>query len=183
MLKFDGTRLYIKEFSTTEIESECYYEWLRDYSVVRNIYRIEYLKPLSKDSIKEYINSVLKSQNDSFFAIYAKDNDKFIGTLKVGHINWHSGVCDIGISIGDSEYRGKGLSKEAISLGCEYAFNILSLRKVTGGTYSDNIPMIKCFKSIGFIEEGRKRKELLVEGEYLDHVLFGLFKNEFNKIR
>jgi len=179
MFRFDGTKISIREFTEKEGSDESYYEWLRDYSVVRNIGRIEYLKPISKDTIQHYVHEVLSSPNDCMFAIYRLDEEKFIGTLKIGHIDWRTGVCDLGIMIGDPESRGHGYSYEAVNLGCDYAFRILSLRKITGGTYSDNTPMIKAFLNAGFIEEGRKRMELLVEGEYLDHVLFGLFKEEF----
>lgn len=179
MFKFDGKHVSIREFTDKEIADNSYYEWLRDYSVVRNIYRMEYLKPISRDMIHDYLSKVLSSPNDSMFAIYTLIEEKFIGTLKIGHIDWRSGVCDLGIMIGDPESRGKGYSKEAVILGCDYAFRILSLRKVTGGAYADNAPMIKAFLNSGFIEEGRKRMELLVEGKYLDHVLFGLFKEEF----
>jgi RimJ/RimL family protein N-acetyltransferase len=179
MLKFDGKHVSIREFTEKELSDESYYEWLRSYSVVRNIYRMEYLKPISKDAIQIYVNALLSSPNDSMFAIYLLSSDKFIGTLKIGHIDWRSGVCDLGIMIGDAESRGKGYSKDAVILGCDYAFKILSLRKVTAGAFADNIPMIKTFTNVGFVEEGRKRRELLVGGEYLDHVLLGLFKEEF----
>ncbi len=179
MFKFDGKQVSIREFTDKEIGNEAYYEWLRDYSVVRNIYRMEYLKPISKKLIHDYLSNVLSSPNDSMFAIYTLPDDKFIGTLKIGHIDWRSGICDLGIMIGDPESRGKGYSNEAVILGCDYVFRILSLRKIAGGTYADNIPMIKAFLNAGFIEEGRKRMELLVEGKYLDHLLFGLFKEEF----
>jgi RimJ/RimL family protein N-acetyltransferase len=179
MFKFDGKQVSIREFTEKEMGTDSYYEWLRDYSVVRNIYRMEYLKPLSRDMIHDYLKKVLSSPDDSMFAIYTLAEDKFIGTLKIGHIDWRSGVCDLGIMIGDPESRGKGYSKEAVILGCDYAFRVLSLRKITGGAYSDNVPMLKTFLNSGFVEEGRKRKELLVEGQYLDHILFGLFKEEF----
>ncbi len=179
MFRFDGTQISIREFTDKESNDESYYEWLRDYSVVRNIGRMEYLKPISRDTIRNYLHTILSSPNDSMFAIYKLFEEKFIGTLKIGHIDWRTGVCDLGIMIGDPGSRGRGYSYEAVNLGCDYAFRILSLRKITGGTYSDNTPMIKAFLNAGFIEEGRKRMELLVGGEYMDHVLFGLFRNEF----
>lgn len=178
MLQFDGESIYLKEFSKVELEGADYYSWLRSYEVVRNIYRMEYLKPISTEAIQQYVENVLKSPNDAFFAIYTKKDQKFIGTLKIGHINWHSRVCDLGIMIGDPSARGKGYSKEALILGCKYALNVLSLRKVTGGVFEDNEPMIRAFKGVGFVEEGRKRQELLVEGKYIDHLLFGLLENE-----
>ena len=181
MFKLEGSKVYLSEFTEKEKNNKSYYEWLRDYSIVRNIYRLEYLKPISRETICDYVDKIIKSPNDSLFAIYSKDNDKFIGTIKIGHIDWRTGVCDVGIILGNAEYRGKGYAKEAMIIACDYAFRVLSLRKITGGTYSDNIAMIKTFLGLGFMEEGKRRKELLVEGVFMDHVLFGIFKEEFYK--
>jgi RimJ/RimL family protein N-acetyltransferase len=178
-LILDGKKIQLKEFDDSNLFDPNYHEWLRDIDVVSALYRIEYLMPLKFTKIEEYIKNIYESSQDCLFAIYIKESDTFIGTVKLGHINWRSGVCDLGIMIGDPKSRGKGYSKEALLLACNYAFNILSLRKITGGTYSDNIAMIKSFSNLGFVLEGTKRKELLVRGEFLDHLLFGLFHNEF----
>lgn len=177
-LILEGENVQLKEFDDTNLYDAKYHDWLRDIEIVSALYRIEYLMPLQFSVIEDYIKNLYKSTQDCLFAIYAKDGDTFIGTLKLGHINWRAGVCDLGIMIGDKDFRGKGYSKEAMILACDYAFNILSLRKITGGTYSNNTAMIKSFIRLGFVEEGLKRKELLVHGEYLDHVLFGLFRDE-----
>jgi len=178
-LTLEGKCIELKEFNDNNLYDPSYHKWLRDIDVVSAIYRMEYLMPLQFSEIEEYVKILYKSNKDCLFAIYEKSNDSFIGTVKIGHIDWRSGICDIGIMIGDENSRGKGYSKEALILACDYAFNILSLRKITAGTYSNNIAMIKSFTRLGFTQEGQKRKELLVKGEYLDHLLFGLFKNEF----
>jgi RimJ/RimL family protein N-acetyltransferase len=113
------------------------------------------------------------------FAIYEKTQNEFIGTVKIGHIDWRSGVGDLGIMIGSKNAQGKGFAKESVKLACEYAFCWIGLRKLTGGTFADNIPMIKCFEKTGFVLEGVKRKELFVDGEYMDHHLFGFFRDEY----
>ncbi|MCX6235976.1 MAG: GNAT family protein [Bacteroidia bacterium] len=178
-LILEGKKIQLKEFDDSNLYDPKYHEWLRDLDVISMIYRMEYLMPIQFSKIEEYVKTMYQSNQDCFFAIYEKETDSFIGTAKLGHINWRSGVCDLGIIIGDSGSRGKGYSKEAAILACNYAFYILSLRKVTGGTYSNNFAMIKCFLHVGFIQEGQKRRELLVKGEFLDHLLFGLFRDEF----
>lgn len=179
MLEFVGEQVMLREFSSDDYERPEYYQWLRDYENIRNIYRLEYLKSLPRDKVIEYARSIIESPNDAMFSIYASHPEKFIGTIKLGHINWRTGIADLGVMIGDAASKGRGYAKKAVKLACEYGFFRLGLRKLTGGTYEDNIPMIKCFQSVGFVEEGRKRKELLVDGRYLDHVLFGLFMDEF----
>jgi RimJ/RimL family protein N-acetyltransferase len=180
ILELQNDKVILREFTTENLNDPSYFSWLRDLDIVQTIYRLEYLMPIQFSEVESYVNSVLQSKNDAFFAVYDRESNKFIGTLKVGHINWRSGIADLGIIIGDKAFQGKGLSKEIISVACNYCFNVLSLRKLTAGTPSSNLPMINCFKKIGFQIEGTLIDHLLIRGKFEDHILFGLFKENFS---
>jgi RimJ/RimL family protein N-acetyltransferase len=179
MFVLEGEKIYLKEFLQENLNDPNYFKWLRDYDVVKNIGHLEYLMPLQFTEVEKYFMDLTDSKNDSFFAVFFKENNTFIGTLKIGHINWRTGVADIGIMIGEKKYRGKGLSQDIIKIGCDYAFKKLSMRKITAGTASGNIAMCKCFERVGFKKEGIIRGQVLIEGVYEDHILYGLFPNEF----
>lgn len=181
MLEIVGDQIVLQEFTEQHLNNPLYFQWLRDLDIVKNIYRIDYLMPMQKEKINKHVNDLMISEQDCFFAIIEKVSNEFIGTIKLGHINWRSGIADVGIMIGHKSYRGKGLSEEVVSMVCNYAFNILSLRKLTGGTSADNIPMRKCFEKVGFKQEGILRQQLLISGKYIDHVLYGIFTNEYFK--
>jgi|ERR1041385_3378848 RimJ/RimL family protein N-acetyltransferase len=181
MLRLDGEKIYLQEFAPENLADGRYHAWLRDLDVVRGIYRLEYLMPIQYSEIEEYANNLMQSETDCFFAIYAKATDDFIGTLRIGHIDWRVGRGDIGILIGDKNYWGRGIATDAVNVACRYAFKELSLRRLTGGTISTNEAMCRCFERAGFKQEGRLREHLLVGGVLVDHVLFGLLKDEFIK--
>ncbi len=179
MLKLVGSRCYLKEFSKENLYDQKYFSWLRDIEVVKYLYRIEYLIPIQFEKIESYVQSLWKSENDCFFAIYTKETNEFIGTLKIGHINWRSGVADLGIMIGEKKYWGKGIATDALKIALNYSFNILGLRKITAGTPEINKGFIKCAEKVGFKKEGILRKQLYLSGEFVDHILFGILKEEF----
>ncbi len=179
MLRLCGDSVYLQEFSKENLADPCYHAWLRDLDVVRTIYRLEYLMPIAFSEIEDYVKGLWSSDRDCYFALYVKDGEHFIGTVRVGHIDWRAGIADIGILVGDRSYQGRGLATDAVSTACKYAFEELSLRKMTGGTPAINTAMCRCFERVGFSEEGRLRKQLLISGEFCDHVLYGLFKEEF----
>ena len=181
MLELIGRHIVLREFSKDHLNDPNYFKWLRDQEVVVTIYKMEYLMPLSFDAIVSYVESLWNSGHDCFFAIHEKDTGKFVGTQRIGHIDWRTGVGDIGILIGDRSCWGKGYATDAIRTACSYAFETLSIRKLTGGTPAANEAMCRCFRRLGFSEEGRLRKNLLIRGRYDDHVLYGLFKEEFQK--
>lgn len=161
-------------------EFDKYVEWLRDLRTVKYIGRKEYFLSSDKNEIFEYVKQLAKSPNDSFFKIMYNDN--FIGTFKVGHINWETRTADMGIMIGDANYRGKGMSERVMQVGLYYAFNNLGLWKVTGGLLSGNIAMQKCFEKCGFKQEGCIRNYMFVGNTLEDHLLYGLLREEFMEV-
>lgn len=179
MLILEGKEIILKEFTKDNLHDSRYFAWLRDIEVIRTIYRLEYLLPIQFSEVESYVENLQKSKNDCLFAIYYKKDNQFIGTQRIGHIDWRAGLADMGIMIGNRQYWGKGLATDALSVSCDYAFNELSLRKLTGGTPASNIAMYKCFEKIGFKREGSLRKNLLISGKYIDHYLYGLFRKEF----
>lgn len=180
MLEVPGKSIVLREFTKENLYDPAYYRWLRDIEVITTIYRIDYLLPLDFSEVESYVNSMLSSKNDCFFAIYDKETDEFIGTQRIGHIDWRTGRGDMGILVGNRNYWGKGVAKDAIATASAYAFRSLSLRKLTAGTPSINTAMCRCFERLGYKEEGRLRDQLLINGEYCDHVLYGLLRNEFS---
>ena len=179
MLEVAGEKIILKEFTDENLYDSRYFSWLRDIDVVLELYRLEYLKPMHFSEVETYIKKLFMSENDCFFALYHRASLKFIGTVKIGHINWRVGIADLGLMIGDKEFWGQGIGSEAVKTAVNYAFQTLSLRKVSGGTASTNIAMCRCFEKVGFKQEAIKRKELLMRGEYVDHLHYGLLKEEF----
>lgn len=181
MLELIGHKVVLREFSRDHLNDPSYFQWLRDIEVVTPIYRLEYLLPMSPDVLRTYVESLWGSGRDCFFAVHDKESGKFVGTQRIGHIDWRSGIGDIGVLIGDRTCWGRGYATDAVRVACDYAFRILSLRKLTGGTPESNVAMHRCFGRIGFKEEGRLRKQLLIRGQHEDHVLYGLLKGELQE--
>ena len=178
MLTIHGHKACLKEFSEENLCDPRYFGWLRDPEVMRTIYRLEYLMPIQFSEVENYVRGLWASDNDCYFALYGGQGDRFVGTVRLGHIDWRVGLADVGILIGDKSAWGQGLATDAVRTACAYGFRELSLRKITGGTPAINTGMVRCFEKVGFREEGRLRRQLLISGEYCDHILFGLFKEE-----
>lgn len=171
----DGISLY--EFSEQDAIFNDYCRFLRNYENIRMIGRHDYFLSMDKCKISEYLRNMNNSICDSFFAVNYKN--EFIGTLKIGHIDWRIGTGDLGIMIGNLDYRGKGLSEKICRIGLDYAFNILGLNRVSAGCYEKNIAMCRCFERVGFNKIGIERQNVLFDGERCNHVLYDILKFEF----
>jgi RimJ/RimL family protein N-acetyltransferase len=178
-LEIEGVRVVLREFSDEHLYAEAYFSWLRDLRVVETINRVEYEMPIRFESVEAYVRNIWTSSSDAFFAVIRKADDRFVGTVRLLEIDWRAGIATIGVMIGDRSCWGQGLATDTISTAGQYAFRQLGLRRLVAGTPETNLAMLRCFKRLGFQEEGRLRKHVMMQGVAVDRVLFGVLQDEF----
>ena len=179
MFRLTGSRCYLVPFEEKHINDTEYLDWLRDYDVVKTINRPDYLLPVSLLKVREYCETIMRSSNDMFLAIYDKKDEIFIGTMRAGHINWQTGTADIGIMIGNRNYWGKGIATDAIKTLGQFLFHKVGLRRLTAGLMAANPAMMKAFQRAGFRQEGILRQHDSYEGKFMDHIYLGCLRDEF----
>jgi RimJ/RimL family protein N-acetyltransferase len=173
-----GKIIRLEEFTDKHLYDPKYYSWLQDKDVVETIGRTEYLTSFPFCIVEDYVMNIKESDNAYFFALYLKENNRFIGTVKLGSIDWQNKTADVGILIGEKKYWGKGIAKDAVYTVSLYAFEKLGMRRLTGGCLSTNTAMHRCFERLGFKKEAVLRKKVPYKGAYVDHYLYGVFKEE-----
>jgi RimJ/RimL family protein N-acetyltransferase len=65
----------------------------------------------------------------------------------------------------------------------DYAFNTLNLHRLELSVYSFNVRAIKCYRKLGFKEEGRSREAFFGHGQYHDILQMGLLEGEWWRIK
>lgn len=172
-------RHYILETNNNGLHEQ-YLHWLQKYE---NIKYINSISLLLNDDLNFIQNSFQRftSKNAQGFFIYHKSSEKFIGTVKLDKIDFFWRSAEFGIMIGEHEYKGKKIGSLTMGLILEYAFSILGLNRVWGGTLETNIAMRALFLKYKFTNEGQLRKHAFVNGEYVDDILFGLLRDEWRK--
>lgn len=155
-----------------------YLGWLNDMNVVRSIASPALLAPKGPEFIEDSFKRFTSPDCRGFFIRFTPDN-AFIGTAKLDGISEYTRSAWDGIMIGDRRYWGRGLAPRVYRVLLAYAFDMLSLRRINGGCNEKNIPMVKTFQRLGYILEGRLREADYLDGEYSDHLYFGIFSDEF----
>jgi RimJ/RimL family protein N-acetyltransferase len=61
----------------------------------------------------------------------------------------------------------------------DYAFHYLGARRIALTTHAKNVRAIRCYQACGFVEEGRPRKAVWIEGEYTDLVEMSILRDEW----
>jgi len=177
-VRLEGKKSYLVPFTQRHLNTPAYLEWLRDYDVVKTINRPEYLTPISFEEVRAYCERVMTSETDMFFAVHEQISGSFSGTLRVNGINRYSMVADIGILLG-RPFWGKGIATDAVGTVCRYLFENLKFRKLTAGMMAVNPAMARVFEKMGFRREGILRRQDKFEGQYVDHIYMGCFREEF----
>lgn len=78
------------------------------------------------------------------------------------------------------EAQGKGLATDGARLVIEYAFDYLSVSKITARTFATNGPSQAVLDKLGFTREGTRRDHVYHEGEYLDLYVYGLLERDWH---
>jgi RimJ/RimL family protein N-acetyltransferase len=105
---------------------------------------------------------------------------KLVGGLSVGKADRVNGTFSIGLGIADRSEWGKGYAKEAMLLAMRYMFHERRYQKCNLGVYAFNERAIGLYRRLGFVEEGRLRRSYFTAGQYVDEVLMGMTREEFD---
>ncbi|MGE8720208.1 GNAT family N-acetyltransferase [Leptospira terpstrae] len=171
-----GNQVYLRGLQLQDV-GDRYYSWLNDPEI--NQYLETRFLLQSKEVISDFVRSKQGSTNEFLWAICEKENNRHIGNIKLGPINWYHRFADISLFIGEKDCWFKGYSSESISLVVDFSFNTLNLHKVKAGAYAQNIGSIKSFEKNGFIREGLLKNHFFSNGSYVDAVLLGLSRENY----
>ena len=158
---------------------KAYLGWLNDLDVVRLIASPTLLVPeKGMDFVEQSFIRFTQPECRGFFILYLP-HSAYIGTTKLDSISAHSRSAWDGIMIGDKRYFGRGLSSQVYRVLLAYGFGELGLNRVTGGCNERNTPMVRTFERLGYTPEGRLRQADSIDGEFCDHLYFGILRDEF----
>jgi RimJ/RimL family protein N-acetyltransferase len=112
------------------------------------------------------------------FAIEA--DGLLIGQCGLTNFNETDRICELGITIGDREYWGRGYGRDAVRVLVDYAFRYRNMRKVWLRVWGHNERGIRSYRACGFVEEGRLREHVWSAGRYVDLVYMGILRREWS---
>lgn len=136
----------------------------------------------SSETITAWIERNLAQPSDNVieFAVETLAGE-LAGTANIrGWQNPH-GTFSFAIRIYRAHQR-KGYAKEAVRILLRYGFLELRCQKANSETIAFNDASIQLHRALGFQEEGRRRRNCYTDGQYWDEILFGLTREEFEKL-
>lgn len=152
-------------------------DFLSHPSVARATPEIE----ATEAGVKRYIdlqNAYQPFEQDKCFdlAIERKADGKVIGLLTLVRREHRQGAIGYALAI---EHRGHGYATEAAQALVDYGFGPLALHRIYAETDSGNPASWRVMERLGMRREGCLREAVLEDGQWLDHLIYGLLAAEW----
>ena len=160
----------IRKFQKDDISNKV--KWINDS--VNNEF-LHYDLPLTIEGTTKWFENVLNNGNRYDMVIEYKG----IPVGVIGIINIDKKKGEYYITLGEHQYKRKGISQKATELILDYAFNELNLEKVWLCVDEDNIPARKLYEKIGFVQEGLLRRDIYFKGKMINRCMYGILKEEW----
>jgi len=104
------------------------------------------------------------------------------GVAGYNSINWSNKTAYIGYWLGE-EFQGNGIMTKVAKTLTNYAFNELNLHKVEIRAALENKKSRSIPERLNFVNEGCIRQAEWLYNHYVDHVVYGILAEEWNKNR
>ena len=120
----------------------------------------EYEKTYETD-LKQYQSRIYPSENaEDLLWYHIKADEKYIGAIWLEK-NANDDFAVLGVFIADELYRNKGIGKSAVEQIVKNDFQYMNTNKILLRVREENERAIRCYKSVGFKENRRYRKNNL----------------------
>ena len=106
---------------------------------------------------------------------------KIAGQITVANINYGSTrSAYIGYWIAE-EFAGKGYTPLAVAMAIDHCFKILNLHRLEITIRPENLKSLRVVEKLGLRSEGLRPKYLHIDGDWRDHLVFAINKDEYNE--
>ncbi|MFZ1412455.1 MAG: GNAT family protein [Micropruina sp.] len=78
----------------------------------------------------------------------------------------------------DEKWAGRGIVPLALALGGDYCFHTLRLHRLEVAVRPENLKSLRVVEKLGFRYEGRRPSYMHVDGDWRDHEMFALHREE-----
>ena len=154
-----------------------YTKWSNDPNV--RIYSRN-LIPWNSEEVTKWLEQQKEGiKTNVIFEIWHKKDDKPIGTAGLSDIRWFNRNANLYVALGEPEYWGQDIAPEVSNLLIDYGFEELNLHKIYVGIYSPNKRSLRAAEKVGFKYEATLREQIYNKGEYVDEIIFAIFKKDW----
>lgn len=167
-------RVTIRKFEKRDIPAKV--EWVNNPANNRYLH---YDLPLEVGKTERWFDNN-KDRTDRLDCVIEADGTP-VGLIGLLSIDRKNSKAEYYVQIGDTDYKGKGVAKEASRLILREGFTTLGLNRIYLYTEVENISAQKLYERVGFVMEGRLKKDVFSHGQYADRFVYGILREDWEK--
>lgn len=132
------------------------------------------------ERIRRAAQQIADNTEFSFFLFDVSDGpESLLGGLTLSNIRYRAAChANLGYWMG-VQSANKGYMSRAVALALPFAFNTLNMQRLHAACLPQNDASTRVLEKNGFVKEGFAEKYLQIDGQWRDHVLFGLTRDRF----
>ena len=163
-----------------KLDAEAFFKYRSD--VITNQY--QGWVPKTIDDVQTFISKVAENidEYDTWFqfAIVLKDTGELIGDIGIHFLDEENYQAEIGCTLAKSQH-GKGIANETLKTTIDYLFGDLNKHRISCSVDPNNVASIKMVERLGFRKEAHFKQSILIDGEWVDDIVYALLKSEWGK--
>lgn len=132
----------------------------------------------AEDTLIFIKNSVDNHVKGSSFNCAVFYKNKIAGVIGLTEISKFSNGTEIGYWLG-KEFTGKGIMTKACKTLTEYCFDVLKLSRINIRCEKNNKASRRIPERLGYFKQGILKKDGYLNGKYVDHVQYVMYKREW----
>jgi len=139
--------------------------------------------PKNIDDVYDFINNKVSSTIDLIdtwyqFVIIRNENNELIGDIGVHFIDSNKKQVEVGCTL-DKNHQRKGYATEALKEMINYLFTEFNKHRIITSIDPRNIKSIGLVEHLGFRKEAHFKESILINGEWVDDVVYAILKDEW----
>lgn len=142
------------------------------------------LRIRTPEDIEKFFKGLIEEPKDDkvAMAFYDRITLQPIGWGNIRDINTYHHTCELGVSIGEPDFRGRGFGSEAVRLMVDFAFTAYNVRNVQLDTNAFNHRAFRAYQKVGFKEIGRRRQATRYGNRIFDIIYMDCLSEEFYEL-
>jgi RimJ/RimL family protein N-acetyltransferase len=135
---------------------------------------------LSLEEEEKWINKHAEAEGKIILLAWSMNQNRIVGLLDFsnGFRKRIAHTGQFGLAVAE-EWRGLGVGKILLNSLIQWVDSHPFIEKIFLNMHSTNINARALYESVGFKEEGRRKGELKINGQYIDTVIMGRWRNSY----
>lgn len=146
---------------------------MREFQPLRDVSTAQ----LRADIGSQRMAQIYRGRGERFIWIIEAD-ERPCGWITLVVNNWEHGLCEIGYAL-STEFHGRGVMSDSLSILIPELFFKTPIERIEARCAMGNHASQRVLEKLGFEREGTLRGYFLLHGERVDHILYGLLRNDY----